>query len=69
MESWVQWAVGIAVIIVGAINANLIWEIRQLRAWRHKIGDDPFVNHGMLLDLHDERLQRLEGKVFNGAKL
>lgn len=68
MEQWLQWAFGVALVIIGAINTNLIWEIRQLRAWRHKIGDDPCENHGMLLDLHDERLRRIEQRLFNGVK-
>lgn len=67
MESWVQWAIGLAVLLLGGMFARQDWEIRQLREWRHKVGDDPGENHGQLLDLHDERLARLERKVFNGA--
>lgn len=67
MDHWAQWGIGLAIAFLGAVNTNLMWEIRQLRAWRHKIGDDPCHALSRLYDMHDERLTRLERKIFNGA--
>lgn len=71
MESWVQWAIGLAVLLLGGMFARQDWEIRQLRAWRHKMGEDPNKPLAQLLDLYQQentrRLIKLEAKVFNGA--
>lgn len=43
-------------------------EITRLREWRHKLGEDPCDALGLLCDLHDKRIERLERRVFNGHK-
>ncbi len=68
MEDWVKWGVGIAIMLLGILFANQQWEIRNLRAWRHKVGDDPSYAISKLYDLLDRRVVRLESKVFNGKK-
>lgn len=47
-------------------------ETMNLRAWRHKVGEDPCDALGKLVDLHvanfERRVTRLEVKVFNGSR-
>lgn len=73
MENWVQWGIGLAVVILSGWNANQMWEIRQLRMWRHKVGDDPCDPLSQRVDYQqtetNRRLIKIETKLFNGAKL
>ena len=51
--------------------SQIALEVTGLRAWRHKIGDDPNAAVVRLLEAFekdvDGRLERLERKVFNGS--
>lgn len=51
--------------------AQLALEVTSLRAWRHKVGEDPNDAVLKLLTLmekdYDRRLESLERKVFNGG--
>lgn len=72
MESWVQWAIGLAVVILSGWNTNQMWEIRQLRAYRHRLGEDPCDALSKRVDYQQDaterRLTKIETKVFNGVK-
>ncbi len=49
--------------------ARLEVEIERLRAWHHKVGDNPNDAMVELFKMHTERIARLETKVFNGVKI
>lgn len=73
MESWVQWGIGIAfAVVVYAFKKQddeirrLDSEIKRLREWRHKVGDDPCHAIGKLYDILEKRVERIDKKVFNG---
>lgn len=66
MESWVQWGIGIALGLVGVVLNDQRYEIRRLRDWRHKLGEDPSHQVSRLFDLLEKRVERVEKKVFNG---
>ena len=55
-----------------ATLGGLALELAALRAWRHKVGEDPCDALGKLVDIHvvnfERRLTRLETKVFNGSR-
>lgn len=42
-------------------------EIKALRDWRHRIGDDPCAPVLALFNLLELRVSRLETRVFNGG--
>lgn len=55
----------------GLAMAQLALEVTSLRAWRHKVGDDPLAVTLQIIEAlekgYDQRLERLERKVFNGS--
>lgn len=68
MTEWVQWGIGIGVMVLGVALADQRYEIRRLRDWRHKVGDDPSDAVSKLYDILERRVTKLEGKVFNGHR-
>lgn len=51
---------------------SLSSEVLALRAWRHKVGDDPCDALGKLVETYDRRMDarvtKLEARVFNGGQ-
>lgn len=49
---------------------DLASEVKTLRAWRHKVGDDPCDALSKLVTIYDHRMDarvtKLEARVFNG---